>query len=162
MSEHPDMTLADLADWLSELRFQQRQRDQRISEVELYRSFDRYFDALNAVRAQGGVMTNDNPAGRVLIGHVELADTGEIITIHCDDDGSVLLAVYAMSDAEPAHEDADDDVLPAPVVRLSANECETLSGMLAYAAVSTYSHRLGHPTEPERSSTDRIGGGTDA
>jgi len=138
---------SELGTWLQELKLQQRQRDHRISEVELYRSFDRWLDAFNAARAQGGAMITD--AGEPL--HIPLI-TGEIITITTVED-RVLVALYAAKpDTGSAGDDDDDDtVLPAQAMQLTADECETLGSLLTLAAVSVYGqrHRLRAVEEPD-------------
>jgi hypothetical protein len=125
----------DLTDWLAELVYQQRQRDPRITEAELYASFDRYFDALNSARAQGDTMIT-HAAGEPL--HIPLV-SGEIVTITTAED-QVVVALYA---AKPDNETASDDdtVMPAPVIALTADECEVLGNLLTYAAVAVYGQR---------------------
>jgi hypothetical protein len=125
----------DLTDWLAELVHQQRQRDPRITERELYASFDRYFDALNSARAQGGSMVT-HPAGEPL--HIPLK-TGEVVTITTAAD-QVVLALYSVPDKTGSSGD-DDTVEPAPVIALTADECEVLGSMLTYAAVAVYGQR---------------------
>lgn len=82
----------------------------------------------------------DNPDrgwATTLVGHLEL-ETGEVVAVHVDD-GSVTVGLYAMPDTEPA--DADALVTPAPAIALTADECESLGSLLAYAAVAAYGQR---------------------
>jgi hypothetical protein len=122
---------SELKSWLAELIHQQHHRDERITEVELYRSFDRWLDAYNA---QGGAMTND-PAGEPFV--VPLT-TGEIVTVTVAVD-QVLLALYAVPDEQTGS--GDDTVLPAQAMVLTADECETLGSLLTYSAVAVYGQR---------------------
>jgi hypothetical protein len=132
------MTDLDLAGWLAELRYQQRHRSDEITELQLRASWDRWLDAYNDARAEERSMTTeDHPAGELLIGHMTLA-TGELVTISTTED-QVVLALYALLDEETAGDDTL--VQPAPVMKLDANECETLGSLLTYAAVSVYGQR---------------------
>jgi hypothetical protein len=124
----------DLTDWLAELVHQQKHRDPRISDVELYRSFDRFFDTL--ADRQGETTMITHPAGEPL--HIALV-TGEIVTITTAAD-RVLVALYAAKPDTGSAGD-DDEVEPAPVIALTADECETLGSLLTLAAVNVYGQR---------------------
>ena len=128
------MNNLDLAGWLAELRFQQRHRSHEITEDELRRSWDRYLDAM---LEKGRLMTNDDPDPAWHAGHVELS-SGEIVTVHCTDDESVVLALYAIPEET---ESGGDDALvqPAPVVAMTPNEAELLGSLLG--AVSAHNQR---------------------
>jgi hypothetical protein len=161
VSEHPDRTLADLADWLTELRHQQKSRDSRITEVELYRSWDRWLDQVLALAArEGRAMSNDDhPAA---VGHVPLSRTGEIVTVQCRDDASVVVALYAPPGQDTGS--GDDTVTPAPVLLLDPAEAEVLGSLITLGAVIVYGQRrpLGHQETPDKPSTGQPEAGTDA
>jgi hypothetical protein len=135
----------DLASWLAELVYQQHHRSPEITEEELKRSWDRFLDNLNAARTEEGSMTTDNvkPQG------LELA-SGEIVTVTCTDDGSVLVALYAVPEAGKA---GDDVAVPAPAMRLDPNEAEVLGSLMTSAAVAAYSKRR-RPLRPVNGEDD--------
>jgi hypothetical protein len=92
------------------------------------------------------------PAWDKLIGHgpVTLA-SGEVVTVQVGDSGDVVLALYEISDEQPA---GDAPVMPAPVISMLADEAELISGLLTLGAVTSYGLRRRLHTEEETHDED--------
>jgi hypothetical protein len=113
-------------------------------------------------------MTN-NLDPEKLVGHATLR-TGEVVTVQVDaDDGSVVVALYAMPDEQTA---GDTEVQPAPAIRLDPAEAELVGSLVTLGAVSAYGQRrrlravetpppLGRQTEPETGTSETPGGQND-
>ena len=142
----------ELATWLAELRLQQQQRDERVTEAELQRSWDRWLDAYLDARKEGAMTTDTNPPREPLVGHITLAGSGEIVTVSVID-GRVVVALYEATPSPAPRQPCwkrwaskftggdDTEVLPAPVIMLDANEAETLGSLVTLGAVNAYGQR---------------------
>jgi hypothetical protein len=150
---------SELNNWLGELVLQQRCRDERITEAELAASWDRYLDARLDAEKERAMTADDHPAGEPLGRHVVPLISGEIVSVTVDD-GSVLVALYAVPEAGSAS--AADTVLPAQAMRLMPGEAEMVSGLIGYAAVTAYGNLRRPLTEPVDPSTGQPGGQDDA